>query len=89
MLVSVRNTETNGNKPKKKFCFVKQIEKQPKQIEFRFFSVPNENNLFIFEFTLFKPLTYYPEKGNCIIHLQTGRGYKTESYLQIVHHVLL
>ncbi len=38
--VKVRNTETNRNKPKNLFLiFMKQTEKQPKQIAFRFVSV--------------------------------------------------
>jgi hypothetical protein len=45
VLIPVRNTETNQNKPKKMFFgFVKQTEKQPKQIEFRFVLVRTEKN---------------------------------------------
>jgi hypothetical protein len=44
---TVRNTETSLNNRKDIFCFIKQTEKQPKQIEFRFFSVKTEN-IFLF-----------------------------------------
>jgi hypothetical protein len=41
--IGIRNTETNRNKPKKiVFSFAKQTEKEPKQTEFRFVSVPTE-----------------------------------------------
>ncbi len=49
VLIPVRNTETNWNKPKKMFFgFAKQTEKQPKQIEFRFVSVRTENKIWLF-----------------------------------------
>ncbi len=41
--ILVRNTETN--RKKHFFGFVKQTEKQPKQIEFRFVSVRTEKNI--------------------------------------------
>jgi hypothetical protein len=51
--IHVRNTVTNQNKLKTLgFGFVKQTEKQPKQIEFRFFSVQTENLFFYFGDTL-------------------------------------
>jgi hypothetical protein len=49
--ILIRNTETNRNKPKKLFTgigFVKQTEKQPKQVEFRFVAVRTENLFCLF-----------------------------------------
>ncbi len=63
--IHVQNTETNRKKIF--FGFVKQTEKQPKQIEFRFFSVQTENLFVCFEDTLHPtPFRRSPQLRNCL-----------------------